>query len=92
MYTNMTKKEKVRAALKESVTDTSIAFCINVPLNFIMVAFAFEVGMSAWQTSLMLTTVFTIFAITRKTYIRLHFEKKNQKKQLKNTQAKLTNA
>lgn len=92
MYTNMTKKEKLKAAFKESVTDTSIAFCINVPLNFIMVAFAFEVGMSAWQTSLMLTTVFTIFAITRKTYIRLHFEERNRKKQLKNKQVEAINA
>lgn len=80
----MASKEKFNRAFKESITDTAIAFCFNVPLNFIMVAFAFKVGMSAFQTSLMLTTVFTIFAITRKTYIRMHFEERNARKELKN--------
>ena len=70
-------------AFKESVTDTGIAFAINVPLNFVMVAFAFEVGMSAFWTSVMLTSVFTIFALTRKTYLRLHFHRRMLKKQAK---------
>ena len=68
-------------AFKEACADTGIAFCINVPLNFMLVAFAFEIGMSAFMTSLMLTTFFTIFAITRKTYLRVHFEKRYLKKQ-----------
>ena len=68
-------------AFKEALADTGIAFCINVPLNFVLVAFAFEVGLSAFYTSLMLTTFFTIFALTRKTIIRVQFEKRHNKKQ-----------
>jgi hypothetical protein len=77
----MTDEQPYWRAFKEACADTGIAFCINVPLNFMLVAFAFEVGMSAFMTSLMLTTFFTIFAITRKTYLRVHFEKRYNKKQ-----------
>jgi hypothetical protein len=66
-------------AFREAVADTAVAFSINVPLNFVMVWVAFQLKFSAWQTSIMLTTVFTVFAIVRKTYIRLHFQKKYQK-------------
>jgi len=68
-------------AFKEALADTGIALCINVPLNFVLVAFAFEIGLGAFYTSLMLTLFFTIFALTRKTIIRVHFERKNNKKQ-----------
>ena len=67
-------------AFKESVADTGIAFAVNVPLNFVLVAFAFEVGMSAFWTSVMLTSIFTVFALTRKTYLRLHFHKRMLRK------------
>lgn len=72
-------------AFKESVADTGIAFAINVPLNFVLIAFAFEVGMNAFWTSVMLTTIFTIFALARKTYLRLLFHKRMLKKQAKQT-------
>lgn len=77
----MTQTQKMRRirAFRESVADTSVAFAINVPLNFALVWFAFQWQFSAWQTSIMLTTIFTIFAVIRKTYIRLHFEKTYQK-------------
>jgi len=77
----MTELHKMRRAraFREAVADTALAFSINVPLNFAMVWIAFQLKLSAWQTSLMLTTVFTIFALVRKTYMRLHFEKKHQK-------------
>ena len=68
-------------AFKEALADTGIAFCINVPLNFVLVAFSFEIGLGAFYTSLMLTLFFTVFALTRKTIIRVHFERKNNKKQ-----------
>lgn len=77
----MTKDRPYLRAFKEACADTGIAFCINVPLNFALVAFAFEIGLSAFYTSLMLTTFFTVFAITRKTYLRVHFEKRYKKKQ-----------
>lgn len=77
------KEYGVWNAFRESVTDTGIAFAVNVPLNFVLVAFAFEVGMSAFWTSVMLTSIFTIFALTRKTYLRLHFHRRMLKKQAK---------
>ena len=61
------------------MADTSVAFAINVPLNFVLVWLAFQWEFTAWQISIMLTTIFTVFAIIRKTYIRLHFEKNYQK-------------
>ena len=68
--------DKFKRALKESLADTGVAFVINVPLNFVLVAFAFQMELGAFWTSVMLTTIFTLFAIVRKTYLRLHFEKK----------------
>lgn len=67
-------------AFKEACADTGIAFIINVPLNFILVAFAFRMEMTAFWTSVMLTSIFTVFAIVRKTYLRLHFHKQHLKK------------
>ena len=77
----MTDEQPYWRAFKEACADTGIAFCINVPLNFMLVAFAFEVGLGAFWTSMMLTTFFTIFALCRKTYLRVHFEKRYMKKQ-----------
>ena len=68
-------------SFKEACADTGIAFCVNVPLNFVLVAMAFRLEFTAWQTSIMLTTIFTVFAITRKTYLRVHFERRYNKKQ-----------
>jgi len=77
----MTHENAYWRAFKEAFTDTGIAFCINVPLNFVLVAMAFRLEFTAWQTSIMLTTIFTVFALTRKTYLRVHFEKRHNKKQ-----------
>jgi hypothetical protein len=75
-----TKKYTARDAFKEALADTGLAFVVNVPLNFVLVALAFELEFSAFKTSIMLTSIFTVFALTRKTYLRLHFDRKNQKK------------
>lgn len=74
------KEYNLASAFKEAVADTGIAFVINVPLNFMLVAFAFSMEMSAFWTSVMLTSIFTVFALTRKTYLRLHFHKRMLKK------------
>jgi len=71
------KKNRIIAAVKESITDTIIAFAINVPLNFLLIAYAFEVGMNAFETSILLTVVMTVLAIIRKTMVRLSFARKN---------------
>jgi len=77
----MTHENAYWRAFKEAFTDTGIAFCINVPLNFVLVAMAFRLEFTAFQTSIMLTSIFTVFALTRKTYLRVQFEKRHNKKQ-----------
>ncbi len=76
----MTDENAYWRAFKEAFTDTGIAFCINVPLNFVLVAMAFRLEFTAFQTSIMLTSIFTVFALTRKTYLRVQFEKRHNKK------------
>lgn len=69
-------------AFKEACTDTFLASLLNVPLNFLMVSVAYHYEMTAIQTTIFMTTVFTIIAISRKTYVRLHFLKRYRKKKL----------
>lgn len=81
-YTIMPTNKQIRQAFYEAVTDTGIAAVINIPLNFILVYLCIDV----WQigtlwTSVILTTIFTLYAIIRKTIIRLYFEKEQLKKQ-----------
>lgn len=65
-----------RKAFKEAYVDTIIGLLINVPLNFVFVSLAFYLELTALQTTAMLTVVFTIFALIRKTAVRLYFSKK----------------
>jgi hypothetical protein len=75
-------------AFKEAVADTAIGSIINVPMNFVMISIAFYYELTAMQTTIFMTTVFTIFAIVRKMTIRLHFLTKARKKELtESTQA-----
>ena len=74
----ISKKEKW-AAFKEACADTGVGAAMNIPLNFIMLYFALEMEMNAWQITLFMTTVFTVVAIARKTYIRIHFANRYQK-------------
>lgn len=64
-----------RKAFKEAYYDTLIGSLINVPLNFVLISLAFYLELSAFWTTIMLTVVFTIIALIRKTYIRLWFSK-----------------
>lgn len=80
----MPTPKQIRQAFYEAVTDTGIAAVINIPLNFILVYLCIDV----WQigtlwTSVILTTIFTVYAIIRKTIIRLYFETEQLKKQAK---------
>lgn len=87
----MTKDKK--AALKEATTDTLLATVINFPLNMLLLFVANRTFLSWMETeteqifwtSVYLTVVFSAVAITRKTYVRLYFNKKNLKKQAKKT-------
>lgn len=78
--TKVTKSDKW-AAFKEAVTDTAIGSVINVPLNFIMISLAFYWSLTALETTIFMTCVFTVLAIVRKMYIRLHFHKRYRKKE-----------
>ena len=80
-----TREQKLRA-FKESVSDTALAFVMNVPIGFGIIAFAnwlWQLDLTMWQNVkvvILQNIVFTTVAITRKTFVRLHFEKKNAKK------------
>ena len=68
---------KTRLALQEAITDTGIAAMINIPLNFILLYVCIDVwNLPTVLTSVIMTTIFTTYAIIRKTYIRLYFEKR----------------
>jgi len=65
-----------KLAFKEAVTDTAIAAAINMPLNYVLLAFAYSIELTPLQSTFMFTGVFTIIAIVRKFYLRLHFERR----------------
>ena len=69
-----------KQALKESVLDTLLAFCMNFPLNIVLVWIAFSLELGVMATSIFLSAVFTTVAIIRKYFTRLYFEKKLRKK------------
>ena len=64
-------------ALKEAVTDTALAASINVPLNYVLISLAFSMELSALQSTFLFTTVFTLIAVTRKYFVRIHFERRS---------------
>lgn len=81
-----TKQQKI-AAFKEAISDTVLALVINFPLNIMLLWVANRTfipnmeteGQQIFWTSVYLTTVFSVVAITRKTWVRLYFFKKNLK-------------
>lgn len=81
----MTKKASKRQAFKESVSDTALAFAMNVPIGFGIIAFADWIGIVAVsyeqnvQLVILQNIVFTTVAIIRKTYVRVWFENRRIK-------------
>ncbi|MDB4335278.1 hypothetical protein OAA05_00385 [bacterium] len=81
----MTKKASKRQAFKESVSDTALAFAMNVPIGFGIIAFANTIGIVTVTTTenvqlvILQNIVFTTVAIIRKTYVRVWFENKRLK-------------
>jgi|TARA_R110000803_G_scaffold41704_3_gene89566 hypothetical protein len=78
-------------AFKEAVSDTGLAFVMNVPIGFGIIAFANAVGIVTVtnvenvQLVILQNIVFTTVAIIRKTYVRLYFNNRNLRKQAKNS-------
>ena len=69
------------SAFKEAVADTGVAIVINFPLNMILIVIARHYEMSVFATTVFFTGVFTVFAIARKTFMRIYFEKRNRRKE-----------
>ena len=75
-------KASKRKAFKESVSDTALAFLINVPIGFAIIAFANWIGIVSVtyeenvQLVVLQNVVFTFVAVVRKTYVRIYFENK----------------
>jgi hypothetical protein len=78
-------KASKKQAFKESVSDTALAFAMNVPIGFGIIAFANWVGIVAVtyeqnvQLVILQNIVFTTVAIIRKTYVRVWFENRRIK-------------
>lgn len=62
----------------ESIIDTAVGTAINLPLNMLLLWVAARLDLSILQTSLMLSVIFIIMAIIRKTVIRCYFHTKNR--------------
>ena len=65
-----------KKAWVEAITDTAIGTVINFPLNLAVLYFAFNIGMSVFNTAVLTWIVFTSIAIVRKYIIRMFFKKK----------------
>ena len=82
-------KASKRQAFKESVSDTALAFAMNVPIGFGIIAFANWIGIVAvtYEQNVKLVIlqniVFTTVAIIRKTYVRQWFERRKERKSVK---------
>jgi hypothetical protein len=80
----MVKASKTQA-FKESLSDTALAFAMNVPIGFGIIAFANWIGIVAvtYEQNVKLVIlqniVFTTVAIIRKTYVRVWFENRRLK-------------
>ena len=66
-----------KAALKESITDTGLGMFINLPANYLLLAIGLHFNMGALALTIFMTSVFTVIAVIRKYYIRLHFISRN---------------
>ncbi len=77
-----------RKAFKEALSDTALAFLMNVPIGFGIIAFANWIGIITVtneenvQLVILQNIVFTSVAIVRKTFVRIYFEKKDLERQL----------
>jgi len=60
----------------EALLDTAAACAINIPLNYALASLALAYSFTEIGITVLFTVTFTIIAIIRKVFIRLHFEKK----------------
>jgi len=62
----------------EAVTDTALGTVINFPLNILLLWMAARMQLDILQTSIMLSMVFIMVAIVRKTVVRCYFHTKDK--------------
>lgn len=67
---------RVRKAFTESFTDTLIATPLNMFLNWVILSIAFSYSWGPTYTTIVMTSILFTLAVARKTWIRLHFEKR----------------
>lgn len=69
---------KFKSALHEASIDTMIALPLNFGINWVILSVALSFSWGATLTTVIATAIFTVVAIFRKTYVRLHFQNKHK--------------
>ena len=75
---------RIRRALVEAVTDTLLATPLNMLISWVILWFAFQYLWGPTVTMLVQTGIMFFFAVSRKTYLRLQFEKRYGSQQPRN--------
>lgn len=68
--------DRYRRALVEAVTDTLLATPLNMAISWVLLWFAFQYMWGPTVTMFVQTGIMFIFAVSRKVYLRLYFEKR----------------
>lgn len=68
---------------EEAIADTIIATLINIPINYVLLEFVFEMKWSAAVATLFITAVFMFISVFRKVYISKYYERKHNDKRSK---------
>ena len=62
-------------AAKESASDVAIGLIISFPVAFTVLSFTTAMGFSVGATAFTQTIIFTLLALLRKYFVRIHFQK-----------------
>jgi len=65
-----------KKSLREACVDTFIGFWTTIPINYFGMMVVFYYQMSTFWATVFLTAIFTVFAIIRKTLVRMTFYKR----------------
>ena len=67
---------RIRRAAVEAVTDTLLATPLNMLISWVILWFAFQYMWGPTVTMFVQTGIMFIFAVSRKVYLRLYFERR----------------
>lgn len=65
---------------EEAIVDTTVATLINIPINYVLLEFVFEMGWGTAVATIFLTSIFMFISVFRKVYISKYYERKRKKK------------